>query len=186
LWAALDTTAAAASQATSESFRQLFNVQLPCTVYVRAAHCQVDVRRQAGEPAHERVELRATLRAAFGWEFSTDQDSEGVYIVAKRKPVVGALANARFTLTVPSGAHLVLHLTPGSVHLVDFDGKITLEGASQDETGRQPQGRAISTSSARARSRSVKEKPALGTASVPLLPEGARSRPARRASAQEK
>jgi hypothetical protein len=186
LQTALDTTAAAASQATSESFRQIFNVQLPCTVYVRAAHCTVDVRRQAAERERERVELHATLRAAFGWEFSTDQDDAGVYIVAKRKPVVGALADARFSLNVPTGAHLVLHLTPGSVHLIDFDGKITLEGASMNEAARLDQDSAIITRSAQASLTAGKAQRALRPASTPLLPEGARSRPARRASAQER
>lgn len=183
---ALDTTTAAASQATSESFRQIFNVRLPCTVYVRAAHCQVDVLRQSGERERERVELYATLRAAFGWEFSTDQDDAGVYIVAKRKPVVGALADARFTLMVPAGAHLVLHLTPGSVHLIDFDGKITLEGASRDKPFQPVQASAIMTRSRQIIPYAGGAQRPLRPASTPLLPEGARSRSARRAPAQEK
>lgn len=192
LQTALDTTAAAASQATSESFRQIFHVQLPCTVYVRAAHCSVDVRRQPAERGRERerVELNATLRAAFGWEFSTDQDDAGVYIVAKRKPVVGALANARFSLSVPSGAHLVLHLTPGSVHLIDFDGKITLEGAPADEPIRLERGRAVVTDGQRASPYAGRTPRALRSApapsSPPLLPEGARSRATRRAPAEER
>lgn len=191
---ALDTTAAAASQATSESFRQIFNVQLPCTVYVRAAHCAVDVRRQppVRERERERVELNATLRAAFGWEFSTDQDEAGVYIVAKRKPVVGALANARFSLIVPTGAHLVLHLTPGSVHLIDFDGKITLEGAPVDEPVGRDVGGVLISRAAPPAPIAGRAKRALRQPDTPLLPEGSRagsgsrSRAARRASAQEK
>lgn len=193
---ALDTTAAAASQATSESFRQIFNVQLPCTVYVRAAHCSVEVRRQPTERERARVELNATLRAAFGWEFSTDQDEAGVYIVAKRKPVVGALANARFSLIVPTGAHLVLHLTPGSVHLIDFDGKITLEGKPEgdaaDEPARLVQGSVLI-------SRDAPSGPYTGTSRrtlrppetpTPLLPGPQRPRPrtrsSRRTTAQER
>lgn len=124
LQTALNAGAQAAVAATSQEFRQAFNVQLPVTAYVRASHCTVTIQRVAGQ----QITLTAQLGAAFGWEMVTDQDEAGVYIVAKRKPVFGALSWARFTLSVPTGVHLALHLTPGNIELIGIDGQIRLAG----------------------------------------------------------
>ncbi len=123
---AVQATTDAAATATAKAFRQVFTVNFPTTVYVRASHSYVTVRKQAGN----QVVVDANLQASFGWEFVTEQDAAGVYIVARRKPVVGALSAARFTLTVPPEANLVLHLTPGSVHFADVDGKFSLPAQS--------------------------------------------------------
>ncbi len=124
---AIQATADTAATATMKAFEQWFTVSLPTTVYVRASQCIVTVRYQPGN----RVELSANLRASFGWELAADQDSAGVYIVAKRRPVVGKISTARFTLTVPPEANLVLHLTPGSVRLENIDGKLTIAGSPE-------------------------------------------------------
>src|SRR5215207_4091251 len=81
-------TAETAASATSKSFMQHFQVTLPTTVYVRASQCEVTVRHRVGT----QVELAANLRASFGWELVAEQDDAGIYIVAKRKPVVGKLS----------------------------------------------------------------------------------------------
>src|SRR5215831_12648948 len=112
---AVHATAETAAATTTKEFRQLFTVAMPVTVYVRASHCEVTIYRHPGNS----VELLATLRASFGWEFVAEQDEVGVYIVARRKPVVGALSYARFDLTIPPEANLVLHLTPGDMRIVN-------------------------------------------------------------------
>jgi hypothetical protein len=122
LESAVQATAEAAATVTAKTFRQVFNVQAPITVYVRASYSDVTLRKRPGN----QVELLANLQASFGWEFVAEQDEAGVYIVARRKPVVGALSQASFTLFVPPEANLVFHLTPGSVHLYDIEGKISL------------------------------------------------------------
>lgn len=101
-----------------QSFVQLFTAAAPLTVYVRASHCHLTVRR------HDlpRVELSANLARAFGVELATDQDEAGIYIVARRKPVVGAVARLDLTLTLPPGVHLAFHLTPGDVTFAGLDG----------------------------------------------------------------
>jgi hypothetical protein len=114
--------AEAAAAATAEHFQQRFSVQPPLTVYVRGSQLTVRVQRCT---AHE-VLLEADLHARFGWEFVAEQDEAGVYIVARRKPLVGALSWATFSLTLPHYAHLALHLTPGSLHLAHLEGKLTL------------------------------------------------------------
>jgi hypothetical protein len=114
--------AEAAATATSKTFVQRFEVQFPVTIFVRGSHVEAHLLYTPGTV----VELKASLRASFGWEFATEQDEAGVYIVAKRKPLVGALSAATFTLTVPPEANLAFHLTPGSVRLAHVDGKLTV------------------------------------------------------------
>jgi hypothetical protein len=117
-------TAETAAQVTAKSFVQYFTVTLPSTVYVRASQCEVIVRYKSGA----RVELSANLRASFGWELVAEQDDAGIYVVAKRKPIVGKLSTAHFTLIVPPEINLVFDLTPGAVKFATINGKLTLPG----------------------------------------------------------
>lgn len=126
--------AEAAAAATSKSFIQRFEVKPPLTVFVRGSSVEVRIIYQPGVV----VELNASLRASFGWEFATEQDAAGVYIVAKRKLLVGALSSAVFTLTLPPEANLVLHLTPGSFSVQGIDGKLTLPALSKVTTSSNP------------------------------------------------
>lgn len=107
------------------SFTQVFAVSRPATVYVRGSHCAVSVRRHDAP----RVELEANLARAFGVELTAEQDEAGIYIVARRKPVVGAAARLELALTVPPDAHLAFHLTPGDVSFLDLDGLAELPAA---------------------------------------------------------
>lgn len=127
--------AGAAARRASKSFRKVFKVNLPTTVYVRGSGCEVTVERGA-EP--DQVELVASLTAHFGLEFVTEQDIEGIYIVVKRKPVIGSAARVRFTVIVPPGANVMLHLTPGSVNLPQLDGKLTIPAMLDQSTRLAP------------------------------------------------
>src|SRR6476660_6716865 len=100
---AVQVTAENATAATTKSYFRIFQVTLPTTVYVRASQIQITVRRKAGT----QVQFSGSLRASFGWAFAAYQDAAGVYIVAKRKPLVGSLSSASFTLIVPPEANLV-------------------------------------------------------------------------------
>lgn len=100
-----------------------YEVHGPTTVYVRASHCRVFVRRTL-EP---RVQIEGDLRQAFGWQWVTERDDAGVYVVLKRKPVVGSLSYADLHLLVPADAYLAFNLTPGSVKLEDFEGRLSVE-----------------------------------------------------------
>jgi hypothetical protein len=123
---AVQATAETAAVATTRTFTQIFEVTLPTTVYVRASMSEVTLRYRSGT----RVELSANLRASFGWELAAEQDEYGVYIVAKRKLVMGSLSSADFTLTVPPEANLVFNLTPGAVKIANVDGKLSIAGSS--------------------------------------------------------
>ncbi len=131
---AVQVTAESAAVATTKTFVQVFEVKLPTTVYVRASMSEVTLRYRPGT----RVELSANLRASFGWELAAEQDDAGVYIVAKRKLLVGGLSSANFTLTVPPEANLVFHLTPGAVKIANVDGKLSLAGSAVTLQPAQP------------------------------------------------
>jgi hypothetical protein len=119
---AVDTALSAVPTTSPRSHVQVFNVKSPVTVYVRASHCRITICRHADS----RVVLEANLYRAFGVELTAEQDDAGVYIVAKRKAVVGRITRADFTLTVPAASHLAFHLTPGDVIFHDINGVIEL------------------------------------------------------------
>lgn len=119
-------TADTAASATTKTFIQSFEVNLPTTVYVRASMSEITLRYRPGN----RVEVAADLRASFGWELMAEQDDAGVYIVAKRKPLVGQLSSANFDLSVPPGINLMFNLTPGSVRVMNINGKFNVAGTS--------------------------------------------------------
>ena len=119
-------TADTAASATTKTFIQSFEVSLPTTVYVRASMSEVTLRYKPGN----RVEVSANLRASFGWELVAEQDDAGIYIVAKRKPLVGQLSSANFDLSVPPGANLMFNLTPGTVRVMNINGKFNVAGTS--------------------------------------------------------
>lgn len=115
-----------------------YEVQRPVTVYVRASHCRVRVQRTLAR----QVQIQAELRQSFGWDWVTERDEAGIYVVLKRKPLVGALSTADLTLIVPPDAYLVFHLTPGSVTLHDFEGRLSVapivDGPGSDVMPAQP------------------------------------------------
>jgi hypothetical protein len=114
-----------AVNATTKSYFRIFEVTLPTTVYIRGSQINITVRRKVGT----QVQFSASLRAAFGWSLAAEQDDAGVYIVAKRKLLLGSMSSASFTLIAPPEANLVFHLTPGAVRLYDIDGKISIPGS---------------------------------------------------------
>ncbi len=119
---AVSAVAEAVPRVSQRSETQVFVVSLPCTVYVRGSGCRVRVRRHAAA----KVVVQSSVTAAFGVELVAEQDDAGVYIVARRKPVVGQASRAEFAITAPFGASLVFHLTPGDVVVEDLDGKLEL------------------------------------------------------------
>lgn len=95
-----------------------FNVSGPITFYLQSENAQVQVFRWA----LARVEVTAQLQVPFGWRIATDQDDAGVYLVARRRMVVGAASSAVFNVTVPHDAFLLLKLANGRVILEHVDG----------------------------------------------------------------
>jgi hypothetical protein len=119
---AVDSALSVVPKTAQRSHVQVFNVKPPVTVYVRASHCRITVCREP-EP---KVILDANLYRAFGVELTAEQDDAGVYIVAKRKAVVGRVTRIDLALTVPANSQLALHLTPGDVIFEGVDGMLEL------------------------------------------------------------
>jgi hypothetical protein len=97
-----------------------FNVNGPITFYLQSENADVQVFRWP----ENKVEVNAQLQVAPGWRIATDQDDAGVYVVARRKLVVGAASSAIFSVTVPQDAYLLLKLKGGRVILEHVDGAL--------------------------------------------------------------
>lgn len=90
----------------------------PITFYLRAEQAEVRIMRWA----LAKVEVTATLQAAFGWRIVADQDEAGVYVAAKRKPVLGNLSSALFSVVVPYDAHLMLRVDESRLVMENISG----------------------------------------------------------------
>lgn len=123
---AVDSALGAALEAVplagQQTYTQVFKVQSPLTVYVRASHCRVTVRRTPDS----KVILETSTARTFGLELAAEQDEAGIYVIARRKNIVGQISRVEFTLTVPETCHLAFHLTPGDVLMQDIDGLLEL------------------------------------------------------------
>jgi hypothetical protein len=101
----------------------------PITFYLRAEHAEVRIMRWT----LAKVEVTAALQAAFGWRVAADQDEAGVYVAAKRKPVLGNLSTALFSVVLPHDAHLILSLNESRLVLENINA--TLQIPPQSESG---------------------------------------------------
>ena len=109
----------------TQTFR--FNVSGATTLYMDVESAEVRVLRRADLLAESRqIEVTATLQAPFAWRVATDQDEAGVYVVARRRPVVGAVASGAFAVIVPPDAYLVLKLKDCRLSLEAISGTVEL------------------------------------------------------------
>jgi len=97
-----------------------FGVRGAVTFYLQAENVEVRIFRWT-EP---KIEVTAQLQAAFGWRLGTDQDEAGVYVVARRRLVVGTLSSAVFKVLVPRDTYLMLKLADSRVVLEHLDGTL--------------------------------------------------------------
>jgi hypothetical protein len=119
LWQAVNVASSVTELARhTETFH--FNVNGAITFYLQAESAEVRITRWP-EP---KIEVTAQVQAAFGWRMETDQDDAGVYVVARRRAVVGTLSSAIFNILVPQSAYLILKLTDGRVTLNHVDGTL--------------------------------------------------------------
>lgn len=99
-----------------------FSTLEPATFYLRAEHAEVQIMRWA----LPKIEVTVMLHAAFGWRIATDQDEAGVYVVARRRPVIGNLSSALFSVIVPHDAFLVLNVTGGRIVMEHVTGTVEI------------------------------------------------------------
>lgn len=117
LWQVVN-AASTVADFTRQSQTFTFNVAPAITVYLQAEQAEVRLARWE----QPKVDVFVQLQAAFGWRVATDQNADGVYIVAKRRMLLGNMSRAKFTLTVPFDAYLILKLNQSSLLLTDMDG----------------------------------------------------------------
>lgn len=89
-----------------ESKNYQWDVVPPLTFFLQVEHADVILKRHSTPVILARTEIQA----GFGWQVVTDQDDAGVYIVGKRKPVIGTIGRAKFFITVPDSIHVTLKI----------------------------------------------------------------------------
>lgn len=125
LWK-LVSVAAAVRDVALESRRLEFVAAAGSTFYLHAEHARVTVARWP----QRRILLEAALQAGFGWRMQAEQDEAGVYVVAKRRTLVGNLSRAQFRVLLPDDVYAVLKLAAGSLELEDVEGTLHLPPAA--------------------------------------------------------
>ncbi|MFN8375791.1 MAG: hypothetical protein U0694_23325 [Anaerolineae bacterium] len=105
---------------TAQTYR--FPVTHPITFFLQSENVSVRVTRWS-QPL---IEVTIRLQAAFGWRVATDQDDAGVYIVAKRRAVVGSIASGSFDISVPQDTYLTIKLENGSLQLDNLNGTLNI------------------------------------------------------------
>lgn len=105
-----------------ETRRLEWNVTLPNTFFLQAEHCDISLSW------HDQPKLMANLelQAGFSWQWTTDQDEAGVYIVARRKPLIGSIGRGKFAFTLPHGAHISLKLDSCQLCCIDLHTSLEL------------------------------------------------------------
>lgn len=116
LWKLVSAAASVRDMAQTTRTYQ-FAVTSPLTFYLHVEYAAVSIMRwQKPE-----IQAKVTLQAGFGWRVATDQDNAGVYVVAKRRSVVGSIARAKFAIAVPHETHLALKLEHSHLEFQDLN-----------------------------------------------------------------
>ncbi len=105
LWRAVELISSARELAL-EKRRYTWQVAVPNTFYLDAENADIRISARNGEELAATVELPVAL----AWRLRTEQDAAGVYIIARRKPLLGSVGRARFDISLPRGLHISLKL----------------------------------------------------------------------------
>ena len=112
--------AGAAWDLSVQKRRYQWDVAPPNSLYLEAEQALVHLS------PHDKAQILAAieLRGGIGWQLRTDQDAAGVYIIARRKSLLGSIAGGKFRLWIPRGLHISLRLTACQLRLDDLDASI--------------------------------------------------------------
>lgn len=91
-------------------------VQAPGSFYLEAEFAEVNLSRSEDNLVY----VSARLRAPMSWKLATERDDAGVYVIIKRKPIIGNIGRARFHIRVPRGIHISLQLENSVLCLNDL------------------------------------------------------------------
>ena len=129
LWKAVNIVGSVRDMAI-ESKIYRWNIAPPITFYLHIEYADIFIQRW-GKPI---IEARVKLQAGFGWRVATDQDEAGVYVVAKRKPFIGSLGRAKFTVSLPQNIYLTLKLEHCQLSLDDLNTTLNIPPLSSSIT----------------------------------------------------
>ena len=116
LWGALDWLRSA-RDLTIESKTYQWEATPPATFFLDVEASDVRLKRHA--PL--RVIAKVELQAGFGWQMAAEQDAAGIYLIARRKPLIGAVGRGRFDITLPPSLHVTLKLRACRLQLIDLN-----------------------------------------------------------------
>lgn len=120
-WRALEIIGAARDLAI-ETRRFSWDAPAGRTFFLQAEHADIRLATHEQGTIFAKIELRA----GFGWQLVTDHDEAGVYIIARRKALIGNVARARFDITLPADLHVSLKLEHCQVSLVNVNAALDL------------------------------------------------------------
>jgi len=106
---------AAARNLALERRRMIWNIEAPGTFFLAAEHASITVQWHDRAQAQARMELQAS----FAWQIVSEQDASGLYIVARRRSLLGGRGRAKLDFTLPRGLHLSLDLQHCELRLQD-------------------------------------------------------------------
>ena len=120
-WKALKLLGAARELAI-ETRRFNWELAAGATFFLQAEYAEINLA------THERHEALATieLQAGFSWQLLTDQDEAGVYVIARRKQLIGGIGRSRFDIALPRDAHISLKLAQCRLCLNDMNASLDL------------------------------------------------------------
>ena len=115
-WKALKLVGAARELAI-ETRRFNWEVATRTTFFLQAEYADI---RLATHGRHQ-ILAKIELQAGFGWQLVTDKDDAGVYIVARRKPLIGSIGRSKFDIALPDDVHISLKLEHCQLCLDDLN-----------------------------------------------------------------
>ena len=101
---------------------RVFPVSDPTTMYIRGSQCRVAVQYHD----YDHVEIYTNLYAAFGVRLIVEQDEAGVYVIVKRRRLLGLFSRSEVRIHVPHYCNLAFSLTPGDIELQQINGVLEI------------------------------------------------------------
>ena len=105
-----------------------FAIQPQMTFYLHIADAEVELIRWE----RPMIEMTMRLDGVFGWKVAVDQDEAGVYVAARRRPVVGKIAYGRFEVRCPRETYNIFRLEGCKLTLNDVTGEFHLPTNQQN------------------------------------------------------